>query len=74
MVTIEKTGTDVCALTGKQGEGVYCRFADNSFHGFLLWKSLRQLLSMKQAQQRDMKPGIASDQLAAKQDRGAGHE
>jgi hypothetical protein len=50
MVTIEKTGTDVCALTGKQGEGVYCEFADGSFHGFLLWKSLRQLLSLKQAQ------------------------
>ena len=34
MVTIEKTGTDVCALTGKQGEGVYCKFTDGSFHGF----------------------------------------
>lgn len=50
MVTIEKTGTDMCALTGKQGEGVYCKFADGSFHGFLLWKSLRQLLSLKQTQ------------------------
>ena len=34
MVTIEKTGTDVCALTGKQGEGVYCKFADGFFQGF----------------------------------------
>ncbi len=53
MVTIEKTGTDVCALTGKQGEGVYCEFTDGSFHGFLLWKSLRQLLSLKQAQRQE---------------------
>jgi len=53
MVTIEKTGTDECALTGKQGEGVYCEFTDGSFRGFLLWKSLRQLLSLKQAQQRE---------------------
>ena len=51
MVTIERIGTDTCALTAKQGEGVYCQFADGSFHGFLLWKSLRQLLSLKQAQQ-----------------------
>jgi len=55
MVTIEKTGTDVCALTGKQGEGVYCQFTDGSFHGFLLWKSLRQLLSLKEAQRQDNK-------------------
>jgi hypothetical protein len=55
MVTIERIGTDVCALTGKQGDGVYCRFADGSFHGFLLWKSLRQLLSLKQAQQQGEK-------------------
>ena len=47
MVTIEKTGTDVCALTGKQAEGVYCKFLDGSFEGFLGWKSLRQLLQMK---------------------------
>jgi hypothetical protein len=51
MVTIEKIGTDVCALTGKQGEGVYCEFTDGSFRGFLVWKSLQQLLSLKQTQQ-----------------------
>ena len=55
MVTIEKIGTDACALTGKQGEGVYCQFEDGSFRGFLLWKSLRQLLSLKQAQQQEKK-------------------
>lgn len=50
MVTIEKIGTDVCALTGKQGDGVYCEFKDGSFRGFLVWKSLQQLLNLKQAQ------------------------
>ena len=53
MVTIEKTGSDTCALTGKQGEGVYCEFTDGSFRGFLLWKSLRQLLCLKQAQRQE---------------------
>ena len=53
MVTIEKTGTDACALTAKQGEGVYCKFTDGSFQGFLLWKSLRQLLSLKEAQRQE---------------------
>lgn len=55
MVTIEKIGSDVCALTGKEGEGVYCHFADSSFQGFLLWKSLQQLLKLKQAQQQEKK-------------------
>ena len=55
MVTIEKIGTDVCALSGKQGEGVYCAFADGSFRGFLVWKSLQQLLNLKQAQQPEKK-------------------
>lgn len=50
MVTIERIGTDVCALTGKEGEGVWCEFTDGSFKGFLSWKSLRQLLQLRQAQ------------------------
>lgn len=52
MVTIEKIGTDLCVLTGKEGEGVYCKFADGSFQGFLIWKSLQQLLKLKQSQQQ----------------------
>jgi hypothetical protein len=55
MVTIEKIGTDVCALSGKQSEGVYCKFADGSFQGFLTWKSLQQLLSLKQSQRQEKK-------------------
>jgi hypothetical protein len=55
MVTIEKIGKAVCSLTGKEGEGVYCKFADGSFHGFLIWKSLQQLLNLKQAQQQGKK-------------------
>lgn len=50
MVTIERIGTDTCALSGKESEGVYCKFLDGSFSGFLSWKSLRQLLNMKSNQ------------------------
>jgi hypothetical protein len=50
MVTIERIGTDVCALTAKEAEGVYCKFLDGSFEGFLSWKSFRQLLQMKSNQ------------------------
>ena len=50
MVTIERIGTDTCALSGKESEGVYCKFVDGSFSGFLSWKSLRQLLNMKSNQ------------------------
>jgi hypothetical protein len=56
MVTIEKIGKDVCALTGKEGEGVYCKFADGSFQGFLVWKSLQQLLNLNQSQHQGRKP------------------
>jgi hypothetical protein len=51
MVTIERMGSDVCALTGREGEGVFCAFADGSFKGFLCWKSLKQLLSLRQRQE-----------------------
>jgi hypothetical protein len=50
MVTLEKLGTDVDALTQKESEGVYCTFEDGSFSGFLSWKSLRMLLTMRQQQ------------------------
>lgn len=51
MVTIEKLGTDVDALSGKEAEGVYCTFEDQSFSGFLSWKSLKQLLNLKSKQE-----------------------
>jgi hypothetical protein len=48
MVTIERIGTDVCALSGKEAEGVYCSFEDGSFTNvFLSWRSLKQLLNLK---------------------------
>ncbi len=46
MVTIESVGSGVDALTQKEAEGVYCKFVDGTFHGFLSWKSLRMLLTM----------------------------
>ena len=53
MVTIERIGTDVCALTGKESEGVYCEFLDRSFMGFPSWRSLKQLLNLRQRQERE---------------------
>jgi hypothetical protein len=50
MVTIEKVGNGVDALTQKEAEGVHCQFVDGSFKGFLSWKSLRMLLTMRQQQ------------------------
>jgi hypothetical protein len=55
VVTIERIGTDVDALTGKEAEGVYCTFKDDSFSGFLSWRSLRQLLNLRQSQAKDGK-------------------
>ena len=51
MVTIDRVGTDVCALSGKESEGVYCTFEDQSFSGFLSWRSLKQLLNLKSKQE-----------------------
>ena len=50
MVTIDKVGSGVDALTQKEAEGVHCQFVDGSFKGFLSWKSLRMLLTMRQQQ------------------------
>lgn len=50
MVTIEKVGNGVDALTQKEAEGVHCKFVDGTFQGFLSWKSLRMLLTMRQQQ------------------------
>lgn len=52
MVTISKIGTDVDALSGKEAEGVYCSFKDGSFDGFLSWRSLKQLLNLKEKQEK----------------------
>lgn len=51
MVTIERVGNGVDALTQKEAEGVHCKFVDGSFKGFLSWKSLRMLLTMRQQQE-----------------------
>lgn len=56
MVTIERIGTDVVSLTGKESDGVWCSFSDGSIaNSFLSWKSLKQLLNLKQKQQENGK-------------------
>jgi len=55
MLTIQRAGTDVDALTQKEAEGVYCTFEDGSFSGFLSWRSLRMLLNMRQQQEQATK-------------------
>jgi hypothetical protein len=48
MVTIERIGTDKCQFSNKENaEGVYCKFTDGSFEGFLSWASLKKLIAWK---------------------------
>lgn len=57
-VTIHSTGTGVCSLTGKEGDGMTVTFDDGTLkEAFLSWKAFRQLLGMKAGQktpQRDL--------------------
>lgn len=49
MLRIQKSGSAVCGLTAKESDGVFVAFDDDSYVGFLSWKSLRQMIQMKSA-------------------------
>ncbi len=53
--TILGTGVGVCALTQKEGEGLTVAFEAEP-PAFLSWKSFKQLLSMKAAQNQPKPP------------------
>ena len=47
MLRIVKSGTSMCGLTNKETDGVFVEFDDGSFKGFLGWRSLKQLIQLK---------------------------
>lgn len=49
MLRIQKSGSAVCGLTARESDGVFVAFDDDSYVGFLSWKSLRQMIQMKSA-------------------------
>lgn len=50
-ITIHSTGTGLCALTQKEGDGLTVSFDDQTVsNAFLSWKGFRQLLAMKAGQ------------------------
>lgn len=66
MVKITAIGSDECGLTGRRAEGCYVEFEDGTFNGFLSWKALKQLLSMKDAQAgKETGAGDARGQMSA---------
>ncbi len=47
-ITSHATGRGVCALTGREADGLTVTFADGTLQKtFLSWKSLKQLASLK---------------------------
>ena len=52
MVTVKiiETGTGTCALTAREGDGLAVAF-DNDTPVYLSWRSFKQLLSLRLAQQ-----------------------
>ncbi len=47
-ITIHATGRGVCALTGREADGLTVTFEDGTLQKtFLSWKSLKQLASLK---------------------------
>ena len=51
MVTIKELKKDKCSLSGKACDGVVVDFTDGSFKNiFLSWRSLKQLLELKEKQ------------------------
>ena len=50
-LSVHGTGSGVCSLTGKEGEGLTVTFEDGTLReGFLSWRAFRQLLGMKAGQ------------------------
>ena len=48
-VKISETGTGVCSLSGREGDGLSVAF-ENEAPLFLSWKSFRQLLALRASQ------------------------
>ena len=47
-ITIHATGTGLCALTGREADGLTVTFDDGTLQNtFLSWKSFKQLAALK---------------------------
>lgn len=68
-VVIHGTGSGVCSLTGKEGEGLTVTFKDGTLsEGFLSHRAFVQLVKMKcgkQAAEPEYKPRVANERTAA---------
>ena len=66
-LVIHGTGTGLCALTGREADGVTLTFEDGSVQSaFLSWKAFRQLAALKFGQAANGKmPPTASAATAA---------
>jgi hypothetical protein len=58
-VTISSTGSDICALSNRQGDGLTAAFNDE-MEMFLTWKCFKQHLSLRLAQ-NGAQPNRSSD-------------
>lgn len=52
MVLIQKIGQGKCQMSGKEAEGVQCKFANGIFEGFLSWQSFKQMCRFISVQAR----------------------
>ena len=50
MVVIQKLGKGKCQMSGKEAEGVVCKFGNGFFEGFLSWPSFKQMCRLMSAQ------------------------
>jgi hypothetical protein len=58
-VIIHSCGTGLCALSGKEGEGMTVTFEDGTLReGFLSHRAFQQLIKMKVAPQGGTKPAV----------------
>lgn len=56
-LTIHGTGSGLCALTGKEGNGLTITFDDGTLReSFLSWRAFQQLLSMKAGRPKTAAP------------------
>ncbi|MFN4261400.1 MAG: hypothetical protein ACK4RK_19105 [Gemmataceae bacterium] len=50
-ITVHGSGSGICALTGKDGDGLTVTFEDQTVvNSFLSWRSFKQLLALKSKQ------------------------
>jgi len=65
-LTVHGSGSGVCSLTGKEGDGLTVSFDDGTVReSFLTWRAFRQLLGLKAGQNVVAKPATPAAAPAA---------